>query len=340
MSRGILNLRILLVAPSVMPLGLDKYGGVELLVSTWAEALTKAGHSVTVAAPEGSILPEGVRYISTVKLPEWQDRDDVSENIMRLSMKEDDFDVIHDFSHRNTFKSKAIHMVWHPVVTRYGYQADTRQITLSKWQAERFQATYHQGSHIMPMWTEMEPAKNPTRERLLHFGAIVPAKGALMAIDYAKRLGVSLDVAGGLIPSEEDSPYLKAVREKCDGEKIRLHFNVSEKEKRELIQNARAVVYPVQQAEAHWLTGIEAWCADTPTLSMNLGAMYEITKERWGVVADTAAEFSYYMEKLARDDAYLELFGGWEDALDEFSVNSVLPKWEHLYELVEEGLAW
>jgi glycosyltransferase involved in cell wall biosynthesis len=306
--------RILLVAPSVMPLGLDRYGGVELLVSTMSEALTKAGHFVTVAAPEGSRLPDGVRYIPTVQLPTWQDRDDVSENIIKLSVGHgrEDFDVIHDFSHKNTFKDRAIHMVWNPVSVRYPSTADNRQVTFSRWQAERFKRTYGQESRVMPMWVDtdrMKPLEGATRERLLYFGAITPAKGALLAIDLAKRLGVDLDVAGGLIPSELDSPYLKTVREKCDGEHIRLHFNVSEEEKRTLIQNAKAVVYPVQQAEAHWLTGMEAWCAGTPTLAMGLGAMREITKRSWGVVAETPEEFSYYMKRFD-DPEFRKTFDG------------------------------
>lgn len=320
---------------------MDAYGGIELLVSTWAEALSKAGQSVTVACPIGSKLPEGVKNITTVDLPDWQDRDDVTDNILHLDAYKDKFDVVHDFSHKNVLKDRAVHMVWNPVSVKYPFLAKNRQVTLSEWQKGRFRQAYGQDSRIMPMWIDtdkMKPVEHPIRERLLYFGAIVPAKGALLAIDYAKKLGLPLDVAGGLIPSELGSEYLKLVREACDGEKIRLHFNVSEEKKRELIQNAKAAVYPVQQAEAHWMTGMECWICGTPTLTMDLGAMREITHISWGMVANNPESFKYWMAKMAEKDFWKD--NGAVRAYEWFSIHEVLPKWVELYHQIQDGLVW
>ncbi|MFZ9489283.1 MAG: UDP-glucose--tetrahydrobiopterin glucosyltransferase, partial [Ilumatobacteraceae bacterium] len=49
-------MRIIFVSTSVGPLGSGIGGGVELTLRTLATGLVRAGHSVTVLAPMGSVL--------------------------------------------------------------------------------------------------------------------------------------------------------------------------------------------------------------------------------------------------------------------------------------------
>src|SRR5712691_5131852 len=113
-------MRLLLVSTSVVPLGLRRYGGIELMCYNYAEGLVKAGHEVTVAAPYGSIVPKGVALLETVDLPDEQDRDDLAGAVALRGFMSEHYDAVHDFSHRGTFHARqfpAVHMVWDPIVS-------------------------------------------------------------------------------------------------------------------------------------------------------------------------------------------------------------------------------
>ena len=74
-------MKLLLVSSSVVPVGLKKYGGIEHVIAVLAGGLARAGHDVTLAAPYGSIVPDGVKLFETVHLPEEQDMDENADKI-------------------------------------------------------------------------------------------------------------------------------------------------------------------------------------------------------------------------------------------------------------------
>lgn len=326
-----------------MPIGHGKYGGIEKLCYDFVEGLNELGHKVTVAAPQGSVVPEGVRLIETVKLPEEQDHDDYALNRMLATDGFWDFDVAHDFSHQHWFgkiyphSRPTISMLWNPITHKYSV-APYNIVCLSDWQRQRFEKLYNQKAIVMPMCVDTKkyrPVNHPRRERFLFLGKISPEKGVHIAIQYCRELGVPLDIVGGLIPSELNSPYLQSIRSLCDGKDIRLHFNVTEEEKIDFLQNARAVIYPVQQEEAHWLVGVEAWCCGTPTVVFNRGAMVEIMPNPH-FACDNEFNFKNRIYRIEDYDV------GWATrlAVSEYSRDAVLPKYLNLYERVANGERW
>lgn len=338
------QMKLLIIAPSVVPLGTGRYGGIEGLCLSFVEQLNKRGHKVSVAAPIGSKVPDGVNLIETVKLPEEQDRDDIAYSEMATTELET-FDVIHDFSHghklaRNESNLPTISMLWDPVVHTYP-KAPYNMVCLSNWQKERFEKKYNQKAIVMPMMVNTDkykPDPNAKRERFLFLGKISQEKGVHKAIEYAKELKVPLDVVGGLIPSEEGSQYLKNIQIMVDRARyhenhdIQLYYNVTEDEKIRFLQNAKAVIYPVQQDEAHWLVGIEAWCCGTPTIASAKGALPEVT--RYGSITS---------EEGIRDKMINMLLWNWNlisDGKETYGHENVIPQWETLYKEVSEGKRW
>lgn len=335
-------MRILVVGTSVVPIGYGLYGGIEKLCYDFVEGLKEAGQQVIVAAPEGSRVPEGVSLIETVKLPEEQDRDYIT--LAMLHELKPDFDCIHDFSHSHVVSQiprmdsnrlPSINMLWDNITHRYN-KATYNIVCLSDWQRQRFEKAYNQKAIVMPMCVDTKrykPVSVPRRERMLFLGKISPEKGVHLAIQYCKELGLPLDVCGGLIPSEVLSPYLSEIHRLCDGKDIKLHFNVTEEEKIDFLQNAKAVIYPVQQQEAHWLVGIEAAACGTITITFDVGSFREVC---YGFVVGSEEDFKRTMKHMSwmsdlTPDMWAEKY---------YSRERVIPKYLELYKEVSEGRRW
>src|SRR5712691_906735 len=337
-------MRILVVSTSVVPLGSGRYGGIELLCSTFVEGLVKAGQDVTVGAPQGSRVPDGAELIETVPVPQEQDNDGYAATAIHRQTDLYSFDIIHDFSHGHEVTRRGknlptVNMLWDPVTHHYE-KASYNIVCLSQWQRQRFEKAYNQRAIVMPMCVNTEkyhPIPSPRRERFLFLGKISPEKGVHLAIEYCRELNLPLDVVGGLIPSEQDSPYLRSVQKWCNGDKLRLFFNVNEELKLDFLQNAKAVIYPVQQDEAHWLAGMEAWCCGVPTLTYGMGAMEEVCPPRDTVVeVGRHGEFMRRMVEMTAVDAVQ-----WtKDAVQKFGTENVIPQWLDLYKRVAEGQRW
>ncbi len=336
-------MRILIISTSVVPLGSGRYGGIELLCSTFIEGLVKAGQDVTVAAPVGSRVPDGAHLFDSVTVPEHQDDDRLALMTVYPKLRAEGFDVIHDFSHGHQMSKTNPHMpvvsmLWDPVTHHYD-KASYNIVCLSQWQRQRFEKAYNQRAIVMPMCVNTEryhPLSSPRRERFLFLGKISPEKGVHLAIYYADKLRTGLDVVGGLIPSEQESPYLKTIYDLCN-DRVRLYFNVPEEQKIDFLQNAKGLIYPVQQDEAHWLAGMEAWCCGVPTLTYGRGAMEEISPPRDSVVeVGREGEFMRRMTMMnAIDAVQLQPV-----AVKKFGTENVIPRWLDLYKRVAEGERW
>lgn len=306
-------MKILLVSTSVVRVGETRYGGIELMCGVLAGALAKE-HEVTIAAPYGSVMPPGVSLFETVKLPEEQDRDEIIDQKVRTI--ESEFDIIHDMSHRHVLKefAKALHTVWDPVVLNYNFKTHKNATCVSEWQRLRYEEAYGRKAITVDPWLDTEvfkPALNPRRERYLFLGKLSISKGAHKAIEYAINHKLGLDVVGGLIPSD-DHQYLDLISPYCKGE-IKLHFNVTEEEKLDFIQNAKAVVYSPMQLEAHCLVGMEAWACGTDFLVSDAGPLHEI----FAPVPNLR-----------------------EEAVKRWGLAGAVDRWVKLYQKVRDGFTW
>ena len=351
-------MKILIISTSVLPLGGKGYGGIEKLCLDFVEQLNNRGHDVSVAAPIGSKVPDGVRLIETVKLPEEQDRDDLS---MFKYLKEGagcgkglvgkggTWEVVHDFSHGHNLarwlgRGPIISMLWDPVVYKYG-KAPYNIVCLSEWQKERFEKLYNQKAIVMPPLVNTDrykPDPNAKRERFLFLGKISPEKGVHLAIEYAKELKVPLDVVGGLIPSEQNSQYLKMISNMVDRARyqenldIQFYWNVSEEDKIKFLQNAKAVIYPVQQDEAHWLVGVEAWACGTPTIALDKGALLDINIGGWVGTEEYVKHIIRWIDESPKDFKQHNV----KETTEKYGHESVIPQWENLYKEVASGKRW
>jgi len=346
-------MRILIISTSVIPVGAGFYGGIEKNVYDMAEALFRAGHKVAVLAPYGSKLSNGIRHIPSVKLPDEQDRDDIAIN-QGLYGRGGGLgipDVILDYSHGH-FIGRAdptnpdwvnqvkrlpmVNFVWDPIQVRYT-KACFNIACLSKWQRDRFSALYNQKAMVFPKWGYVnglwyKPAKSPRRERFLFLGKLTAEKGGLQAVELARRAGVGLDVVGGLLATDNRA-YADGLRDMADKD-VRFHGNVSEERKIEFIQNAKAVVYPVQFDEAHNMVAVESAACQTPFIQYRrgaIGAEPELASELGVRVVDSPSDFEQAMRTV--DDWYVPTKEDW-------TIQGRLPVYLKFFNDIHEGLRW
>lgn len=333
-------MRILVVAPAVMPIGGERYGGIEKLVYDWSKALANTGNEVTIAAPLGSRIPPNTGLIGTVSLPREQDHDDITES----RINPDEFDVIHDYSHHHVLKdeNRAIHVIHDPIHQKFDFKSKKNVLCYSNWQKERFEALYHQKALVMPLnfvdTDVFKPDPDAKRERFLFLGKLTPDKGAAIAIAYCKELGYPLDVVGGLIPSDSTA-YRDVVERMCRDNGFGFHFNVTESEKLAFLQNAKALIYPQSLDDSHWLTGMEAWACGTPTVCYDHGAMMEVCPVTADVVK-SEDQFKKSMKWMAEFPTDKEAKFVREYAEARYSVKAIMGRWLQLYNEVANGKTW
>ena len=344
-------MKILIISTSVAPLGAKRYGGIELLVSRYLNALNKRSHEVTVAAPIGSKVPDGVELIETVALPEEQDKDDIAFG--RYLRQSPAFDVIHDFSHKHVMarnitsqKNPIVSMIWSPVTYRYEV-APFNIVAISEWQGSRFRELHEQAARVMPsvlVDCNEYTLKTEKSDRFLFIGKATPEKGAHKAIEYAKALNVPLDLFLGLIPSdiEANKRYVSLIESQCDG-MIKTYYNTYEdgaatqEKKIELLQNARALIYPVQQDEAHSQIMVEAMACGTPFITFARGVLPEL--DFAGALCHSEEGF---LQAMKDETEYPVAFPEEcrEVALKHYDINTKITEWETLYGQVADGLRW
>lgn len=269
-SRWDIEVKIGLVAPSVLPVGTGKYGGIEKLIYDFAETLVSLGHGVSVAAPKGSLLPKGAVYFPTVDLPEQQDRDDLAFNSFAPRMA--DMDVVHDFSHGHVYARKhpdrpTLNTIWDNLTVRYE-KASKNIGAVSEWQRKGFEELYGQKARIAPVVCANENRYKPGEgvgDRFLIVGKMSPDKAIIGSMALCKLLNVGADVVGSTLPNDDPS-YRHAVMRVCDGNQFTFWGEVDDEVKIRLMQRALAVVNARTMPEAHWHVGVEAMLCGTPVI--------------------------------------------------------------------------
>jgi glycosyltransferase involved in cell wall biosynthesis len=131
---------------------------------------------------------------------------------------------------------------------------------------------------------------------LLFLGRMSPDKGAHRAVTIALEAGLPLKLAGkNAEPAEREyfdahvRPYLGGDREYV-GE-------VTHGEKVELLQHARATIFPISWQEPFGLVMIESMACGTPVVATRWGAVPEVIDHgRTGVIVDDWRETADVLE--------------------------------------------
>jgi glycosyltransferase involved in cell wall biosynthesis len=278
-------MRIGLVSTVASDLLLDGAASVEALVAFLARELETLGHEVTVFATEGSEAAGEV--VGTVPGPygrngspeDWTLCEWV--NLSAAVARSGEFDILHSNAYLWGLPLDALArcpMVHTTHVFPYDDDAklwamypDACVTAISHTQWSRY--PHLAPTAVIPHGVDVDrhTFRELPQEYVCYLGRFTPGKGPLDAIAAARALDLPIVMAG------PDGAYLRErVLPEVDGRSVQYVGFLGAEERDELLGGARALVYPVREAEPFGLVMPEAMLSGTPVAAYAVGAVPEI----------------------------------------------------------------
>ena len=315
-------LRVALIAPPYFDIPPQAYGGVEAVVADLANGLVALGHDVTLIAagkngtaarhrtvwdrtiPErlGEPFPEGMHAILTRREVE-------------LLMASGELDVIHDHTFAGPLNASHYSALGVPsVVTVHGpvdsdlrrfYRALGTDVSLVAI-SDRQRSLAPELNWISTVHNGLDPQNWPFAEQkqdyALFLGRYHPDKGVHLAVEAAHAAGLPLILAGKCAEPVEQRYFASEVEPRL-GPHDQVVGVADAKYKRELLANARCLLFPVQWEEPFGMVMIEALVCGTPVVALRGGAVPEvITDGVTGFICDTPDELPGAIAKVSTLD--------------------------------------
>jgi glycosyltransferase involved in cell wall biosynthesis len=301
-------MRIAEVAPASLTVPPVGYGGIELVVALLADGLADAGHEVTLFASGGSRTK--ARLVSPLSEPtgieDMEAPIEVSHALEAYSMG-GEFDVVHDHTQLGPAvggmlggRPRVVHTLhgpWTPTNRRYYGLLHERVdlVAISRTQRDinsdiRYAGVVHNGIDLGAY-----PLAEEKGDYLLFLGRSSPEKGPEHAVDIAKAAGMPLKMAVKIAEPAEREHWETEVVPRMTGEE-EVFRNAAHEHKVDLLQHARATLFPIQWEEPFGLVMVESMACGTPVLACPRGAAREVVEE--GVNGFFAADVAAMVQAL------------------------------------------
>ena len=305
------RLRIAVLAPvwfAVPPTG---YGGIEWIVSLLADGLVDAGHDVTLFASGDSKTKAKLSSVFDVapSLLIGQAETEL-RHALACFARADEFDVVHDHSGPpaaavgGAVATPVVHTVHGPLDGVAGeiyeriarVSPDVGLISISLNQRKPKPDLPWVANIPNALDFSLYPCKPHRGDYLLFLGRMSPDKGCHRAIDVAVTAGLPLKIAGKNREPLERQYFDEFVAPHLS-DQIQYMGEVTHGEKVELLQNARATLFPIEWEEPFGLVMIESMACGTPVIATRRGAVPEVIEHgRSGIVVEDYREMPAALE--------------------------------------------
>jgi len=318
------RLRIGLISPVWFPVPPTGYGGIEWIVWLLADGLVQAGHDVSLFASGDSrtqarlvsvydIAPSELIGTSIVEL----------HHALACFERAGEFDVINDHSGLpaaalgGAVATPTLHTVHGPLdsvggivyeqIARVSPQVGLISVSLNQRKPKPDLPWVANCPNALDL--ALYPFKPHRGDYLLFVGRMSPDKGCHRAIEVAIAAGLPLKIAGKKREPAEQAYFDELVAPRLDGD-IEYLGEVTHDEKVELLQNARATLFPIDWEEPFGLVMIESMACGTPVIATKSGAVPEVVENgRSGIIVDDYREMAAAIEEADRlDPAVLRRF--------------------------------
>jgi glycosyltransferase involved in cell wall biosynthesis len=308
------DLKIAILAPTWFAVPPTGYGGIELVVSLLADGLVDAGHEVTLFASGDSLTKAKLSYIFEQAPSDLIGRS-LPEIRHALACYEyaDEFDVINDHSGipaaalGGLVSTPVLHTIHGPLDTHetqhaYGAIAEVspavRLISISENQRRPMPDLPWAATIPNAIDLSIYPSKPHKGDYLLFIGRFSPDKGAHRAVAVAMELGLPLKMAGKNREPKERRYFAELVEPHLGHGGIEYLGEVSHGEKVELLQDARATLFPIEWEEPFGLVMIESMACGTPVIATRHGAVPEVIEHGVsGIIVDHYREMAAALEQ-------------------------------------------
>ncbi len=310
-------MKIAQIAPLYESVPPARYGGTERIVSYLTEELVREGHDVTLFASGDSktrarLVPQTKRALRTDE----KCQDPLAPHVTMIEkvlQRAQEFDVIHfhvDYLHFSVARRMdAAHLTTlhgrldlPELPELYRTFADVPVNSISQAQRKPLPFANWVGTvpHGLPK-TLYSLNENP-QNYLAFIGRVSPEKGVDRAIEIARRTGARLKIAAKI--DQKDRDYFNAVvRPALDHPSIEFLEEIGDREKQELIGNARAVLFPINWPEPFGLVMIESLACGTPVIAFKFGSVPEVIDDGiTGFVVSDVEQAVKSVEKLGSID--------------------------------------
>jgi glycosyltransferase involved in cell wall biosynthesis len=312
-------MRIAVLAPPWFPVPPTGYGGIEWVVWLLADGLVEAGHDVTLFASGDSHTKANLAAVFEHAPSEHIGRSFWElQHVLDCYTRADEFDVVND--HTGMTAIATAPSITTPVVsTVHGpldgvpgaiYERlariapDVGLISISMNQRKPKPELNWVANCPNALDLSVYPFR-PHHERgdyLLFLGRMSPDKGAHRAVAIAMEAGVPLKLAGKMREPKEKEYFDELVRPHLRGG-IEYLGEVSHGEKVELLQGARATLFPIEWEEPFGLVMIESMACGTPVIATRWGAVPEVIEHgRSGIIVDDYRQMTGALEEADRLD--------------------------------------
>ena len=306
-------MRVAIIAPVWFPVPPTGYGGTEWIVSLLADGLADAGQDVTLFASGDSMTKARLAYVYA-EAPSHRIGHSLPEVHHALACYElaDEFDVIHEHSGPpgaalgGAVSTPVVHTLHGPLDGEAGPIYE--QIARVSPQVGFISISFNQRKPKPDLpWVanvpnalelSMYPCKPHRGDYLLFLGRFSPDKGAHRAIAVAMELGLPLKMAGKNREPKERQYYGEYVEPHVGHGGIEYLGEVTHGEKVELLQDARATLFPIEWEEPFGLVMIESMACGTPVIATRHGAVPEVIDDgRSGIIVGNYREMASALER-------------------------------------------
>jgi glycosyltransferase involved in cell wall biosynthesis len=305
-------MKIAILSPVWFPVPPPGYGGIELVVSLLADGLVEAGHDVTLFASGDSHTQAELAFVY-----ERAPSDLIGRTLPELRhalagyVRAGEFDIVNDHSGPlgavlgGTVETPVVHTVHGPLdgedgevyelVARASPQVGLVSLSLNQRRLKRDLPWIANCPNAVDL--SLYPAKPHKGDYLLFLGRMSADKGCHRAIAVAMELGLPLKIAGKSRDRGERQYFADFVEPHLGHHGIEYFGEVSHGQKVELLQDARATLFPIDWEEPFGLVMIESMACGTPVIATRHGAVPEVIEHgRGGIIVDHFREMPAALE--------------------------------------------
>jgi glycosyltransferase involved in cell wall biosynthesis len=298
-------MRVGLISPVWFPVPPTGYGGIEWIVWLLADGLVDAGHDVSLFASGDSRTKAELVSVYDTAPSELIGTSIVEiHHCLACYERAGEFDVVNDHSGLpaaaigGAVTTPVLHTVHGPMdaiggivyeqIARVAPQVGLISISLNQRRPKPDLPWVANCPNALDF--SLYPVKPHRGDYLLFLGRMSPDKGCHRAIDVAVMAGLPLKIAGKKREPMEEAYFNEYVRPHLSGE-IEYLGEVTHGEKVELLQHARATLFPIEWEEPFGLVMIESMACGTPVIATRFGAVPEVIDHgRSGIIVDDYRE--------------------------------------------------